>query len=247
MSTSAHALYELFVRVTNDSPPGQKFPEAVADKLDLYGGDRDGLAMSFVQKLLKTALLDIEELPFDELRKRELRSRIGKFSGYLDFSHCHLDVENSKRNQLTAENLIGLTMVDMALSGKREIATLSREVVSLANEFRDLREDVGKCNIPDDLRESIIRRLNQIAAALDHFAFFGRRGFEDAMFALTGEIALNSRVIKEASPSWAKKLAGLLTRSAEGVATAHTAAKGIQGTIDAGSEIYEKISGLLGQ
>lgn len=247
MATSAQALYELFVRVTNESPLTQKFPAAVADKLDLYGDDREGLAVSFVQKMLRKSLLDIEELQFDDLRKKELRSRVNKFSGYLDFSHCHLNVDDCKRNQLTADNLIGLTIVDMALSGKREIATLSREVVGLANEFRDLREDVSNSNLPEDLRESIINRLNQIAAALDHFAFFGRRGFKDAMLALTGEIVLNSRVIKEASPNWTSRLGALLTRSVKGVETAHRAAVGVQGTIESGSEIYEMINGFWGQ
>lgn len=246
MVTSAHALYELFVKVTNDSPGDQFFPAAVADKLDLVGDDREGRAVTFVQKMLKNTQRDIEELPFDDLRKQELRNRIARFSGYIDFSHCHLDVGNSRRNQLNAENLVGLTIVDMALSGKREITALDRSTIELASQFRDLREEVQAANLPLELKEAVITRLNQIAAALDHFAFYGRSGFNDAVFALTGAIVLHRNAVKKSSTSFWLKLGNLLSKAAAGVNTAHKTAAGVQGTLEAGADVYETITNLLG-
>jgi hypothetical protein len=111
--------------------------------------------------------------------------------------------------------------------------------------LRTIREDIAKSNLPDDLKQAIILRLNQIAAALDHFAFFGAQRIEQEFAALVGELVVRKASFSQESDGLFKRIANALTKAVRAVKGANDAMIQGQVAVENVNEIYLGISEIF--
>jgi hypothetical protein len=245
MITSALALSEVFTAITMKRGSQVRFLSVAADVLGLTSEDREAEALLYISRAIKNVQKDIESLPFPEDQKNLLRNQISVFLPIVDFSHAHLTLDQAVGNSLSDRHLVGLMHVNMALHGKTRAIEFSSEAKSLAQDFRDLREDVSSSDLPDRAKDLIIHRINQISAVLDHLAFFGVNDLERELASLAGAIIFQKPVISRATPSLGKKLIALLTA---GIKVAETTNKSIdqsQAAIENAREVYGMIEKIF--
>lgn len=189
MTTSAQALNQILSSVSRVRKD-EKFTTAIADQLGLGGLDAEPEAVKHLYLLVNRVRRDIEELPDDALRK-QATSMIVPFNGLVSFGHIHMDIANSKANFLKPENLVGLTNLHMMLTGQVEYSDLPPETKKIADEFRDLRDQIHAANFPPRLRDILQKRVSQIISMLENFYFFGADALQQEIEALVGAMVIN--------------------------------------------------------
>jgi hypothetical protein len=245
MITSALALSEVFTAITMKRGSSKRFLSVAAEVLGLESEDCEAEALLYLSRTIKRVQADIETLPFPEDQKNLLRNQISVFLPIADFSHAHLTVDQALGNSLADKNLVGLMHINMALHGKTRAVEFDPEAKNLAEDFRVMREDVLSSDLPDRAKSMLISRINQIAAVLDHLAFFGVEDLERELANLAGALVFQKPAISRTSPGLGKRFLSLLT---QGVKVAETANKSIdqtQAVLENGREVYAMIEGMF--
>lgn len=151
MITSALALSQVLTAVSLHGRTSDRFLSVAADKLALEGDDREAEALLLLSRSIRKVAADIELLPCSEEQKNTLRGQISVFAPIAHFSQVHLSMKDIKGNCLSDSHLVGLTYIHMALSGFVREPELDRTSAGLADEFRTMREDILKSDIPQQL------------------------------------------------------------------------------------------------
>jgi hypothetical protein len=245
MMTSAQSLLEIFTLATMKGNLPDRFLSVAAEVIGLTSEDREAEALLLIARAIRRVKTDIEGLNFPEEQKQLLRDKINVFNPLLSFEHSHFNNAQMRENCLNSGNLIGLTFIHMSLAGFRRLAELDRGAQGLADEFRTIREDLSMSNLPESLKEVIILRLNQIAAALDHFAFFGTHRIEQEFASLVGELLVRKVDITKSDKGVIQRILKLLQRAAGAVKTANDVVSQGQMAVENGTELYLGISELL--
>jgi hypothetical protein len=245
MMTSALALSQIFTQITMDHGRSKRFLSVAADALALSGEDREAEALLYISRSIRRVRADIESLPFPDEQKSLLISQISVFSPIADFSHASLSLEQALGNSLAAKNLVGLTHIHMALSGFVREPEVNQTIRELAQEFRDTRDEVMSSRLPDNIKKLMLVRINQIAAVLDHFSFFGVDDLEKELANLAGSLIFEKPVLSEESPNLGQKLLRLVTRGLKVIETANKSVDQGQTAVENGKEIYKMLEGLF--
>jgi len=245
MMTSALALSQVLTMIVMHRGSGDRFLSVAADKLGLSSEDREAEALLYLSRSIRNVRKDIDSLPFAEDQKELLRNQIAVFSPIADFSHAHLVVDQAKVNSLTDRNLVGLTHIHMALSGFARFPEINQTNKELASEFRELRDEVASSDVPDYVKKLILDRINQIAAILDHLAFFGVRDLEKELESLAGSLVVNKPAIAENSPGVGQKVLLLLSKGFKFADTVNKSVDVGQASLENGREIYGLLEGMF--
>ncbi len=191
MTTSAQQLNELLSPVSR-AAPSITFLAAVSNRLDLEGDDAEMRALEQVYNTARNVKSDIDLSDDPELKNRATQL-FKPFSPLLKFSGYHLNIQQAKGNFLKPENMVGLTDLHLMLKGVTARPELPlEESKELAAEFALLKDKVVACEgLPDGFKEALLKRLNQVSSAFDHFFAFGEEGLERELEALIGSIFLH--------------------------------------------------------
>ena len=133
----------------------------------------------------------------------------------------------------------------MVLSGYVREPEVDQNAKALAEEFRELRDEIATSTLPDDVRTLILSRINQISAVLDHIAFFGVMDLERELSSLAGALLINKPKIAEKSGSLGQKMLHLLSKGLGIVATANKSVDEGQATFENGKEIYSLLENMF--
>lgn len=242
MMTSAQSLLEILTLTTMKGNSSERFLSIAAEILNLTSEDREAEALLLISRAIRNVKNDIEGLTFHEDQKNLLRDKIKAFEPLLSFQHAHLNNSQMRENCLNPGNLVGLTFIHMSLAGFRPVPELDKVSQGLADEFRTIREDINNTNLPQNLKDIIIHRLNQIAAALDYFAFFGTKRIEHEFAALVGEVVVHRNDFEMKDKGLFKKIFDLLRRSSSAVKSANDAVTQGKTALENGTELYLGIS-----
>ena len=245
MMTSAQGLLQVFTLASLQGNPQDRFLSTAADVIGLTSEDREAEALLMIARSIRQVKSDIDGLNFDEAQIKLLHEKVSVFNPLLTFEHAHLNNAQVRDHCLKSANLVGLSFVHMTLAGFKRMPELDREAQGLADEFRTIREDIAKSNLPDDLKQAIILRLNQIAAALDHFAFFGAQRIEQEFAALVGELVVRKASFSQESDGLFKRIANALTKAVGAVKGANDAMIQGQVAVENVNEIYLGISEIF--
>lgn len=174
MQTSALSLQQILA-VASSAPNKQaNFLQVLADHLKLQGPDAKTQVISILLSKLSQIKEDIGTLPIDDKMKNHLNNQLSPFSGILNLSHIHMNIDNAKNNFLKGDHLIGLTNVHLALTGHVSRDNIEREEAeSLAESFRSLAVKIKNERLPESLKHSILKRTLKMASILDHYYAFG--------------------------------------------------------------------------
>lgn len=245
MITSARALNEVFTAITIKRGSPQRFLSVAADFLGLESEDREAEALLYLSRMIRKVQSDIETLPFPEDHMNLLRSQISIFLPIADFSHAYLTVDQALGSTLADRNLVGLMHIDMALYGKTQSVEFNPDAKILAEDFREMRVDVLSSDLPDRAKSVLINRINQIAAVLDHLAFFGVSDLETELANLTGALVFQKETISRSSPTLGKRFLSLLTKGFEVAERANKSIDQTQSALENGKEVYAMIKGMF--
>jgi hypothetical protein len=245
MITSAQSLGEVFTAITMKRGSPERFLSVAADVLGLKSEDREAEALLYLSRSIKRVERDIESLPFEENQKNLLRNQISVFFPIADFSHAHLSVDQALGNSLSDKNLVGLMHINMALHGKAPAIEFNPDAKVLAEQFRATREDVSSSDLPQSAKALLINRINQIAAVLDHLAFFGVDDLEKELANLAGSLLLQNKVISQKSPGIGKRILSLLGVGIKVVETANKTFDQSNAAVENGTKAYEMIEKMF--
>lgn len=201
--------------------------------------------MLYLSRAIKKVQADIESLPFPEDQKDFLRKQISVFLPIADFSHAALTVDQALGNSLADKNLVGLMHIDTILYGKTQAVEFNSEATSLAKDFREMREAVLSSDLPDRAKSVLINRINQIAAVLDHLAFFGVSDLEKELANLTGALVFQKETISRSSPTLGKRILSLVNKGMKVAETANKSIDQTQSALENGKEVYTMIQGIF--
>lgn len=126
------------------------------------------------------------------------------------------------------DHLVGLVNLNLAFMGQCDSPRLEKSAKDLAKEFRDLKVELFEADLPDRLKKILMKRVNQISSALEHFYAFGVERMQEETEALVGALALHPP--KKNNLSLYKKLAAATAASLvllQGVDTAMGSAHSI--------------------
>ncbi|SFQ36677.1 hypothetical protein SAMN05421853_104203 [Roseivivax halotolerans] len=192
MTTSAEQLNFILSQVSGQkNRVKERVLTITADLLEISGDERELFALSRLQKLIRETKSGIEQLPFEEAQKKQLRGYIAPFSGIENFTQSHATLETAKNNFLKPENLVNLTNIHFALAGRVEKATLPSEASELAEEFRSLKGKLPSTSIPDNIKKLIAVRIDQSIAILENSQLFDPEDLQLEIEALTGSVVVN--------------------------------------------------------
>jgi hypothetical protein len=233
--TSAHALNQLLSGLLANPEHTQSLATACARQLNLTGPDAEPRAVVYVYDLVQRIRDDIEALPFDEETKAAARKHFQPFAPILSFNFFNLDLGSARSNVLHAGNLVGLTNLQGMLWMHARQLEVDRGLFEIANEMRGYIAEIADANLPQHIKMSIHKRLDQIASMLENVVFYGPENTQEQLEALVGSIVFHNhadRSLFERLTKSAGKAFTLLERTDKG--------------LDIASSLPTKIAGILG-
>ncbi len=168
--------------------PKQKFIKALADYLGLEGIEGETEVIKRVSLLVQEVRNDILNLPDDEKGKAQLNIFLNPFNGLTDFSQYHFTIEQARSSFLKPDHLVNLNLVHMATRAYFSKEELKSDTKDLAEEFRLLSGEISKSELPNDVKEMIIKISLGLASVIEHFSFFGEKDLKEKLDAAVGTL-----------------------------------------------------------
>jgi hypothetical protein len=191
MTTSAGALTRLLSIAVHHNNPSDKFAKVVADRLSLEGDDCETQAILRLHYLITQVHKDIEQLPFDDARKKRLKTFITPLNGLHNFSQSYVDIATAKNNFLKGDVISGLMNIDDALSGNVDYRDFDSKTKEFAEKLRTLRTEFSATDAPERLKRVVLKRLSQIASMIENLHVYGADAIQEELEALVGAILVN--------------------------------------------------------
>lgn len=111
--------------------------------------------------------------------------------------------------------------VHLAIAGFYPITDIDGTTKEVAQQFRKLRDDLDKTDIPEALKFLILKRLTQIISALENYLIFGGRELEEQLEGLLGKIAVHRVAATTSAVPYYKRLLTAASLALAGVAAAN--------------------------
>ncbi|MEO0439162.1 MAG: hypothetical protein AAF098_19970 [Pseudomonadota bacterium] len=205
MTTSAQSLNQLFAAATNSTDKQQKVVTVVASHLGLTGDDAEAIAIYHIHKLLRRISNDIDNLPIDDVSKKQARNYLGKFQPLTNFNGFHMSVNDAVNNYMKADHLVGLINLHMAISGHVEYINAGSDITKHSDTLRSLIDDIEHEDISDFAKRVLRKRLIQLRSIIDNFDVYSPEELAEALEALVGSIIINQpKAPQSAAKTYAK-------------------------------------------
>lgn len=213
MYTSTQALMEILTVVGSLKDPKQKFIKALADYLGLEGIEGETEVIKRVSLLVQEVRNDILNLPDDEKGKAQLNIFLNPFNGLTDFSQYHFTIEQARSSFLKPDHLVNLNLVHMATRAYFSKEELKSDTKDLAEEFRLLSGEISKSELPNDVKEMIIKISLGLASVIEHFSFFGKKDLKEKLDAAIGTLVVTYPDTKKENVKPLNLLSSILSKA----------------------------------
>ena len=189
MSTSAKSLYELLLKASKYDGD-LRLATALTECLGLQDSE-EGKAVLIVQDLAYEIDKQLNSEFFDDAERRHIEGYFGGFRSLITFQAYGQPIKNLKSTHgiLSNGKISHMLTVHALLKGVIKPANITN-LDSVLKTLKELKSAVLSSELPDDLKEAIFKRLQDINISLENFDAFGVESIVDSVSTLVGEIQL---------------------------------------------------------
>lgn len=195
--TSAEELRELLIAI-HESNSGNRKQMSLADFLvDHFGvqkthkGRITGLLK--ISNLAERVLLEVQGLSLQDRYSERIQHDVVGIRDRLFALGTNASIANVVQN-IPLDVVNSLTYVEMILSQSVSYPDMDDVAEELASDLAEMIEKVVSSDLPSALKESISKKLEDLAISIRRYRVWGAEAIENELFSLAGEVVVNSVV-----------------------------------------------------
>ncbi len=246
MTTSAYSLYFVFDGILRSGADDKQFLTGVAEVAGLEDSGTHRESVGYILRKFEDIESDIADLPIEEDDKNHLLSFLAPFRHVKSLAHVHMTIGGAKKQFLQDGHIKGFRTIHLALKGHvTEQNVESKQASRLAQNFRDIAQEISHCEFPSDLQRALLRRVLKIASILEHFSIFGSEMLKEELEGLVGAMIVHPQPEGSKTGTAYRKLAGFALAGLGLLASADMGLKHSLSIMGNVAKLEELISGRM--
>jgi hypothetical protein len=204
--TPARSLADVLTAVSHEPNAHRLFGDVAAEILGLNDRDADVISLMRMRALIFDCERLIESLAYDEKHKNVAREHLSPFVALRNMSAFQYNIDQARSGILQPAPIAGLRNLHMILHPVAYVGGVDEKKRSEIADVFALCEGIHDLNLPEMLKEAILKRLTQVIDSMNNFEFLGEINLEEKLDALLGKITLASSEADKPTKEYLKRV-----------------------------------------